>query len=179
MSDGAAHRRWMLQIAYLALGLLVIFVQLLPLTSMPSRWAGPDMFTVLTMVWMLRRPDAVPLVLVAMLGLIADLLFQRPPGLWAAILVGLSDFLRRREEGLRDAPFPVEWGVVALAYVVGNILFRLIQTLFLLPNAPLGLTVTQMIMTIAAYPPSVLALNYLLGLRRAAPGEVDALGHKR
>jgi rod shape-determining protein MreD len=45
--------------------------------------------------------------------LLADLLFLRPPGLWAAIVVLGHEFLRNREQGLRDMPFFVEWGLVA------------------------------------------------------------------
>ncbi|NVO22491.1 rod shape-determining protein MreD [Donghicola sp. C2-DW-16] len=179
MADSEFPGRWVLTLGYLVIAAALTFCRLLPLDSLPTAWAGPDLLICVTMAWMLRRPDSVPMVLIAMVALMGDLLFQRPPGLWAAITVGLSDFLRRREEGLRDAPFPLEWGVVGLAFVMSKLLYRIVQTLFVVPNEPLGLTLTQIVVTIAAYPLVVLALNTLFGLRRAAPGEVDSLGHKR
>ena len=69
--------------------------------------------------------------------------------------------------------------MVGLAFVMSKLLYRIVQTLFVVPNEPLGLTLTQIVVTIAAYPLVVLALNTLFGMRRAAPGEVDSLGHKR
>lgn len=179
MADNRAALRWGYVAVYVAIGLILIFSHLLPLGTMPTKWVGPDVFAALTMAWILRRPDDLPLIVIAALALLADLLFQRPPGLWAAIMVGLSDFLRRREEGLREAPFPVEWGAIALAFAAAHLLYRLVLALFMVQAAPLSLTLTQLILTITAYPLVVLALNYIIGVRRAAPGEVDALGHKR
>jgi rod shape-determining protein MreD len=179
MADSEFPGRWILTLGYVAVCAALMFTRLLPLDSLPPSWAGPDLVICVTMAWMLRRPDSVPMVVIAAVALMADLLFQRPPGLWAAITLGLSDFLRRREEGLRDAPFPIEWGVVSLAFVISKVLYRVMQTLFVVPNEPLGLTLTQIVVTIAAYPLVVLTLNTVFKLRRAAPGEVDSLGHKR
>lgn len=63
--------------------------------------------------------------------------------------------------------------------MISKLLYRVVQTLFVVPNEPLGLTLTQIVVTIAAYPLVVLILNTVFNLRRAAPGEVDSLGHKR
>lgn len=179
MADSNIPGRWMLTIAYLAIALVLMFFRLLPLTAMPQGWAGPDLFACVTMAWMLRRPETIPMIVIALVALMGDLLFQRPPGLGAAVTLGLADFLRRREEGLRDAPFPLEWGVVALAFVISKLLYRAVQTLFVVPNESFSLTLTQIAGTIVVYPVVVLTLNTVFGLRRAAPGEVDSLGHRR
>jgi rod shape-determining protein MreD len=46
------------------------------------------------------------------------------------------------------------------------------------PQAPLGLTLIQLILTIGLYPVMAGVAQVALGLRRPAQGEVDALGHR-
>ena len=55
---------------------------------------------------------------------------------------------------------------------------RLALGLVMTPQAPLGLTLIQLILTIALYPAIGGLAQLLLGLRRPAQGEVDALGHR-
>ncbi|MCX8955699.1 rod shape-determining protein MreD, partial [Ruegeria sp. NA] len=68
-----------------------------------------DVLIALTFAWVLRRPDYVPTVLVALVMLMADFLLQRPPGLLAAPTVVGSAYLRSAALGMRDAGFAGEW----------------------------------------------------------------------
>ena len=46
---------------------------------MPARWPGPDLIAVrLTLAWVLRRPDYVPALLIALVVLVEDLLLHAP-----------------------------------------------------------------------------------------------------
>jgi len=44
------------------------------------------------------------------------------------------------------------------------------------PRPPLGLDLVRALFTAALYPLAVLATHYVFGVRKATPGEVDALG---
>ena len=130
----------------------LIFLHLLPLETLPRGWAGPDVMLALTFAWLLRRPDYVPPLLIAAVFLLADLLFQRPPGLWAALVLLGNQALRAREPVLRDLTFAVEWLSVATTLFVMMLGYRVILALMMVDQAPLGLSLMQVIATLLVYP---------------------------
>ncbi|MCH2093724.1 MAG: rod shape-determining protein MreD [Rhodobacteraceae bacterium] len=173
MADGRASWLWLMRGLYVLLGLIIIFFQLLPLETLPRRWAGPDLLIVMTFAWALRRPDYVPMYTVAPVMLLADLMFQRPPGLWAALVLIANEWLRARDRRQRETAFAVEWLTVALVLVGIVMLNRIILTLTVVPTSPLFLITMQTLFTIAVYPLVVLVSRLLFGVRRIAPGELD------
>ncbi len=176
MAEHAEARVWVMRGLYLGLCLTVILLRLLPLDTVPRGWAGPDLIVALTFAWGLRRPEYVPALLVAGVVLLADLLFQRPPGLWAALVLLGSHALRSRAPDLRDLTFAVEWASVASTLVAMTLGYRLVLGITLVDQAPLGLSLIEMLMTLVVYPLVVLASQTLLGIRRLAPGDVDPRG---
>lgn len=178
MSDSAPTKPWVMQSIFVALCFAVIFFQLLPLETTPRRWTGPDMVLLICFAWSLRRPDYVPAILVALVALMADLLFQRPPGLFAALMVLATETLKRRARLLRDQTFAVEWLTVASALLGVMLSYRLVLSLMVVPHPPLGLTLIQLVMSVLCYPLVAAVSHYLFGVRKVAPGEVDAWGHK-
>ena len=178
MADSPAARIWIGRAVYLAIAFVIIFLQLLPLDTAPSRWASPDLLLAITLVWVARRPAFLPFGVVFAVFLLADLLFQRPPGLWAALVLILTETVRSRSRGLRNVPLALEWGTVAMGIVAITLANRLVLAVVMTPQAPLTLTLVQMVMTIAIYPVVVFVAQVLFGLTRPAPGQVDSLGHR-
>jgi len=154
--------------------LLLIFLHLLPLQLLPRGWAGPDVMLALAFAWVLRRPDFVPPLLIAGLFLLTDLLFQRPPGLWAALVLLGSQTLRAREPGLRDLTFAVEWVSVATTLVAMTLGYRIILAILMVDQAPLGLSLMQLVLTLMVYPVVALISHTAFGVRKIAPGDIDA-----
>ena len=178
MIDQARWHIWIMRAAYVGLGVLIVLMQLMPLEFTPRRFALPDMVIALTLAWAVRRPEYVPALAVAAVLLLADFLLLRPPGLLAALVLGGAEFLKAQSRGLRDQPFAMEWLSVAILIVGIFVAFRLVAAIALVPQAPLALTLIQMVGTILAYPVVVLLSYAVLGLRKSAPGEVDTLGHR-
>lgn len=176
MGDNAALQKWIMRVAYVALALLVIFLNLLPLQTLPRGWAGPEIILAVTFAWVLRRPDFVPPWLVAAVLLLADLMFHRPPGLWAALVLVGAETLRARHVGLRDLTFAVEWVSVATTLVAITLGYRVVLAVLMVDQAPLGLSLMQMVMTLLVYPVVVLLSQTVLRVRKPAPGDIDALG---
>lgn len=177
MAERPSFDLWLGRGLFAASCLLLMFVELIPLDLRPARWPGPDIILVVTLVWVARRPDFVPVWVIVPLFLLCDLMFQRPPGLWTALVVIATEMLRRRQGELRNMPLLLEWGTVASA-IIGLVLAnRLVHTLVMLDQANLGLTLIQTGMTIAAYPVVVLLAHLIFGISRTAPGQVDSLGH--
>lgn len=178
MVDPIRRARFLHAALFVALAATVLFVRMLPLSAMPARWPGPDLILCLTLVWVLRRPDYVPALMIALVFLVEDLLTMRPPGLWPLIVLGATEFLRSREAVLRDLPFGLEWlltGALIVAMVLVN---HAVLALFVVPQGGAGPALVRALATMAAYPVVVFASLQAFGLRKAAPGEVDALGHR-
>ncbi|HKL56542.1 MAG: rod shape-determining protein MreD [Roseovarius sp.] len=178
MAERKRHNRWLMRLLYVALCLALIFLHLLPLETLPRGWAGPDVMLALTFAWLLRRPDYVPPLLIAAIFLLADLLFQRPPGLWAAMVLLGSEALRAREPGLRDLTFAVEWLSVVTTLVAMMLGYRIVLGLMMVDQAPLGLSLMQVIATLLVYPLVAIVSKMVFGVRKIAPGDIDALGSR-
>lgn len=176
MAEISEQRNWIGRAVFLSIALVIVFVQLLPLQTLPPGWAGPDLLLAITVVWVSRRPNHVPMVLIAGLFLLADLLLQRPPGLMAVLVLILTEFLRARTAGFRSVAFGLEWGTVAIGIVAVTLANRFAMMIVMLPQAPLGLTLGQMVQTILIYPVIVGLAYVTLGVRRATSGEFTTLG---
>ncbi len=179
MASTSSARTWSMRAAFPAIALLLIFFHLLPLSTLPSRWAPPDLLMALAMAWSLRRPDFVPAVLLGATLLMADMLYQRPPGLYALLVVLGCEFLKSRVLPHRETAFAAEW--LAVAVVMGGIvvLNRTILTILAVAQPSLGLTLIQALLTIAAYPLVVIVSQHLMGVRKLSPAEAEVLGSRR
>ena len=176
MGSASGSYIWSMRAVYFGIGLLMLFLQLLPLETSPRGWVGPDLLLALTFVWVARRPDLVPIWAVAAMFLLSDLLLQRPPGLWSACVVIASEVLRARTSDLREIAFPLEWGMAAIIMVGLYVVYMILWSLtvpFAISNALLA---GQMAATILAYPFVALASSMVLGVHKAAPGQTDAQG---
>ncbi len=174
--DRVLVRRWLFRGLFLAACSLVILIQLLPLSTLPPRIPAPDVLPVLTFAWVLRRPEYVPIVLVALVFLMADLFFMRPPGLWAALVVAGSEVLRTRGLAFRDMPFIFEWALVA-AILASIMLINQVVLFVTVSQAPrLGPSLIQMLLTVALYPAAVIVTQLLLKVRRPTSAELTKHG---
>lgn len=178
MMEAPTRRRLIGLAVYVSAALLLLFLRLLPLHPGAVSWPGPDLLLALTIAWVLRRPEQVPVLLIAVIFLIEDVLLQRPFGLWAAIVVIGTEAARHREVRWREHAFMVEWLRVSALIVAMTLAVRVAMALFILPLPALGQVMLQLLATIAAYPPVVLAGHFLFGLRRIPPGEADAMGYR-
>ncbi|GHF50745.1 rod shape-determining protein MreD [Seohaeicola zhoushanensis] len=176
MAERASAHVWAMRVAFGALALTIMFFHLIPLDTLPRRWAPPDLLLAFAFAWVLRRPEFVPPLLLAGIMLLADLLFQRPPGLWALLVVLGAEYLKYRTAGLSEASFIGEWAAVALVVTGITLLNRLILGIMMVPLPAFGLGVIQMVLTIVAYPLVALVTQALMGVRRPTPGDAGAMG---
>ena len=178
MAEVTTRRVWTGRMLYATLAILILFIQLLPLQTLPRSWGAPDFLLLFTLAWAARRPDFVPALLVAGAFFLSDLLLQRPPGLWTGLVLILSELLRSRAKSMRSLPFPLEWAFVAVGIAAITLVNRATLVMVLVPVASLGLTLIQMALTIVVYPVVVVISHYLLRVSRPAQGAVDEFGHR-
>lgn len=178
MIDPAARRQWAGALLYTLAALGVILAGLLPLSPGAIMLPGPELLLPLTFAWVLRRPEQVPVLLIALVFLIDGALTLRPLGLWAALAVITTEAARRREARWREQSFLVEWLRISALMLAMILADRFVQVVMfvpadLAPRPPLGQLLLRFLATAAAYPIVVGIARGLLGLRRAAPGEID------
>lgn len=176
MTDRQTLLRWTFWFGLAGLAVTVLFARLLPLDLTPGRVPGPDILLGVTFAWVLRRPDYVPIALVATLFFVVDMVLQRVPGISTLMVVVAVEFLRRRESALRGQHFVVEWGFVTavlLSMVLGE---RMVLSVFFVEQIPFGRDLLQFLTTAAFYPVIVFLSVFALGVVKLQPGDDPAKG---
>ena len=175
---GLISNRWIYGMAYFGVMATLMLLHIMPTEIGPNGYPGPDLMLCITFAWVLRRPHFVPAPLIALVFLVGDMLFMRPPGLWAALVVIGAEILRAREATTREQTFGVEWAMVSGVILSLVIADRLIQAIFLLEQASFGLTLLGLIATLIAYPLIVLVSRYIFGVNRMTPSEASAVNRR-
>lgn len=167
---------WFRRALFVALSAFVLFFRLLPLGSTAGSWPGPDLLLCLIFAWTMRRPDYLPVWLIAGVVLVEDFMLLRPPGLWTALVVVASEFIRSRVALTRELTFTVEWLLVAGLILTLVFAYRAVFAIAFVPQPGFGFAMIQAIWTILCYPAVVIVSRYGFDLRKPAKGETDAYG---
>jgi rod shape-determining protein MreD len=128
--------------------------------------------------WTMRRPDFLPVILIAVVVLLEDLILLRPPGLWTALVIIAAEFVRSRVILTRELNFWVEWLLVSGLMLAMLLIYRLVFALVLLPQTGFGFAIVQVIGSIICYPAVVFLSRVVLDLHKPAMGEIDAYGRR-
>ncbi len=166
MIEPARRQRIVGQALFILLFLAILFWRLVPLAPGRVVWPGPDLSLCLVMVWVLRRPEQVPVLTIGLIFLVEDIMLLRPIGLWAAVVVLGTETARKREASWRELPFMVEWLRVAILMAIMMAGYRFLMAVFFLPLPPLGQVILQYIATVAAYPLVAGLAGWIFGLSR-------------
>lgn len=178
MIDGASRSVWLHRLLFIAIALTLVFFRLLPLGSMAGDLPGPDFLLCIVFAWTMRRPDYLPALLITAVVLLDDMILMRPPGLWTALVIIASEFVRARVALTRELNFGVEWLLVAGMMVGMLLVYRIVFAIVLLPQPAFGFAMVQVLWSIMCYPVVVVLSRYLLDLHKPAMGEVDAYGRR-
>lgn len=208
MNDQSPALLWAMRLGFVLLAFVILFFHLLPLDTQPvglfipdllplentapaearleellrneepRRWIAPDLILCFACAWSLRRPEYVPTLSLALVFLFADLLLQRPPGLWALLALLGCENLKSRARSLRDANFTVEWLTVGVIMVAIFLLNHIVMALLLIDTPKLALSISELVMTLLFYPLIVLITHSLMRVRKTVPGDLDAYGQR-
>lgn len=195
MIDGATREIWLHRVLFIGIALLLIFWKLLPLpmpmtsdcavgdgwcalTTQLDRMPGPDIVLCIIFAWTMRRPDYLPALLIAVVVLTEDVLLMRPPGLWTALVLMASEFVRGRVALTRELNFAVEWLLVSGLMLALLVINHLTLAMVLLPQPSFGFALMQVVWSILCYPAVVFLSRFVLDLHKPAMGEVDAYGRR-
>ncbi|MDE0590499.1 rod shape-determining protein MreD [Halocynthiibacter sp. C4] len=171
-------RAWFFNLLFVVVAFCTLFLHLLPFKPAQTGGAAPDLMLCITYAWVLRRPDYVPVFLLAVVFLTMDLFFMRPPGLQTALIILGAEFLRNRAQVNHELPFLIEWLLVASVMVGVMLGGRFILFLVGSDLPSLSLTLQHLAGTVLLYPVVVILSTRLLGVRKPSPGDLDARGQR-
>jgi len=167
-----------MRVCFTILAFAILLVNLLPLKTLPNAWAMPDLLLGFACAWSVRKPSYVPILLLAALLLLSDLLLQRPPGLWAVLVLLCCENLKRRAQSLKSANFAIEWTTVATHTLGAMLAYRLTLAILLIEQPSLGLHLIETIMTIICYPIVVFTTHAIMRVQKSAPSDLDRSGRR-
>lgn len=173
MIDPATRHLWIYRSLFVVLGLLLIALKLMPLGLAGATVPAPDFLIALCFAWLLRQPAVVPIGAIVLVFLLADFLFQRPPGLWTLLVLLASESLRRRRARMTELPFFAEWAIFAGAVMALLVANRVALWILMVDQTSLGLTLAHGIVTVAIYPLVVAVSKFVFGLRKMRPTEPE------
>ena len=170
---------WMHRLIFALVAAFLMFLRLLPIhPAAAGSLPGPDFLLCLIFAWTMRRPEYLPLWLLAAILLMEDFLLMRPPGLWTALVILAAEFIRGRIALTRELNFGTEWLLVSGLMLAVFLAYRIIFALVFLPQPGFGYAVIQILWSILAYPAVVAVSRFVLDLRKPATGETDAYGRR-
>lgn len=141
--------RWIFPFALLIFGFFVIGMPF----GLPGQAAlGPIYAMACVYFWSLYRPSSLPAPLVAIAGLLLDLLNFSPFGTWAILLLLLHALILKLRTKLTQAAFPYVWISFVLVAIAGATLAWLITSAcdgLWLPALPI---LTEAVWAIGLYP---------------------------
>jgi rod shape-determining protein MreD len=178
MAEFWRQAHWVFRAVFLLLAVFLLFIRLLPLGNAPGSLPGPDLLLCLILAWVIRRPEFLPMPMVLIVMLAEDLILMRPPGLWTAIVVLATEFLRGRVALTRELNFLVEWMLISGVMLGMMLAYRLVLGLAFVPQPAFGFAVVQVLWSIALYPLIVGLSRLILDLRKPAMGEIDSFGRR-
>lgn len=178
MIDPMRRDVWLHRAILLAVAAALLFLRLLPLGGTAGDLPGPDLLLCLIFAWVTRRPDYLPALMIAAVVLFEDLLLQRPPGLWAALVVLGAELLRSRIALTRELSFLAEWLFIAGVMLGLLMTYRFVLELSFMPQTNFGFALTQTGASILCYPLVVWVSHATLGVHKPGMGEIDDMGRR-
>lgn len=161
-------------ILFVLIVFVLIFIKVLPLNTVPKEWTAPDLLLCVTLVWCLRNPIRAPIILLAALFLLQDIILQRPIGLFSAVATLMCEWAKCQALRAEEFPFVIEWVTAAIAMIAIFILVQSIASLSMITKPSMWVFGKELIFTILAYPLVTLLCRYGLGLRTHQVTEFEA-----
>ena len=143
---------WVQRFFYFIFSLLLIVWLIVPQNPLKQTIPTPDFLFCLTLAIIFRRPNVLPIVLIGLVFLVTDILFNRPIGLWTAIVLITTEFARTQFWRYNDANFITTWLFVSLLIMISTFTHMIVLNIFLISQAEFWHYLIWAMLTILIYP---------------------------
>ena len=146
------NRLLRLRCIFLVMAIFLIMLPTLPIRADFNHIFIPDLLLIMTFTWVMQRPDVIGPITITIVFLFADFILQRPPGLWAVIVLLAATFLGMRSARFKEIFFIYEWATVSVIIVFCYLTQYILMRLTFLAIYDLKLLTTTALTTIFFYP---------------------------
>ena len=143
---------WIQRFIYLVFSFLLVVWLIVPQNPLKQTIPTPDFLFCLSLAIILRRPNLLPVALIVLVFLSTDILFNRPIGLWTAIVLITAEFARTQFWRYNDANFITTWLFVSCLIFLSTFFHMLVLNLFVVPHSGLWHYLIWALLTILIYP---------------------------
>lgn len=178
MEDVSPFRLWMYRASFVGIGLLCVLWSIIPFDLSADALPVPDLFYCITMAYVVRRPEYVPIWAVFFVFFMRDVLTQAPLGLFTLLIVMATEVVRANIQAFREYIFGLEWLWIAAIFVFITLLQQALLALTLSDTPRLLEQVLLILFTVLVYPVIVGAMKFGFGITRPRPGVYDAWGKR-
>ncbi|MCO4824300.1 MAG: hypothetical protein KC451_05555 [Amylibacter sp.] len=179
MDDTSPVQLWMYRAAYLGIGMAFILWSIIPFDLSAGALPVPDIFFCITMAYVVRRPEYVPVWMIFVVFFLRDILTQAPLGLCTLLVVMGTEVVRGNIQAFREYNFGLEWLWIGAIFVAITTTEQILLALTLSDTPRLLGQVLLILFTLAAYPVTVGVMKFGFGITRPRPGELDAWGKRQ
>lgn len=129
-----------------------ILLTMVPLGLSSAYLAPPSFALVSIYIWVLVRPSLMSPPAVFVLGLLQDLVWGGPLGLWAAVFLIAYVLTASQRQFLSGRGFGIAWAAFGIVVLVCEVLAWIIASVFYWSPMPILPILSQMLLTFALYP---------------------------
>lgn len=159
---------WFQRSVYSMICMIFIIWLISPQSSLPQAVPAPEFFLCLTLAVILRKPEVLSVILIAVIFLLCDFLFNRPVGLWSGIVIILTEFTKTQYWRYKDSNFVSTWLFSSILIAFGMGSYLLVLILFMVPYTDLSQYLVWVLITILCYP-----IMFCLSFLVVRPGKQD------
>lgn len=178
MADLTPTQFWIRRGGFLAIALILQIQALIPLDMTANRIPGPDILFGLTMAYVIRRPEYVPLWSIVLVFFLRDIISMAPLGIWTFIMVISTEIVRSNLQAFREYYFGIEWLWISILFAGALLALQLALFLSLSFTPKFVDQLYQFLFTAGLYPVIVGIMRYGFRIDRPAAGKTDGWGQR-
>ena len=152
---------WIQRSTYLIFSFLLVVWLIVPQNPFKQTIPTPDFLFCLTLAIIFRRPNLLPIALIGLVFLGTDILFNRPIGLWTAIVLIITEFARTQFWRYNDANFITTWLFVSFLILLSTFSHMIVLNVFVISQSDFWHYLIWALLTILIYP-MMFCLSFLI-----------------
>ncbi len=129
-----------------------ILLTMVPLGLSTGYLAPPSFSLVAIYIWILARPDLMPPTAVFLLGILQDLFWGGPVGLWGAVFLIVWAFTLSQRQFLAGRGFGLTWATFGVVAIGSSVLAWIIASVFYGTPMPVIPILSLTVLSFAVYP---------------------------
>ncbi|MCP5087316.1 MAG: hypothetical protein GY952_11000 [Rhodobacteraceae bacterium] len=178
MNETTTFQLFLRRAVYLSLAFIFVSGTLIPFDLTAGSLPGPDILYCLTMIYVIRRPEFIPIWAIFLVFFLREILSMEPLGLWSMLVLVGTEIVRANIQAFREYFFLLEWLWVVAIFAIIQIINQVVLSVSLSITPNILSQLYLLVFTAVAYPATVAVIRFAFGINRPLPGELDAWGNR-